>query len=108
MSAAVPQWDVYPNPVAASRDRIPYLVVVQSDLLEGLPTRLVAPLSRSTVEHGWPPRMAPTFDVAGETLRLKAHETGVVTARALRQPVASLRQESHRIVDALDAVISGL
>lgn len=104
----MPQWDVYPNPVAASRDRIPYLVVVQSDLLEGLPTRLVAPLSRSTVEQGWPPRLAPAFEVVGETLRLKAHETGVVLARSLRQPVASLRPDAHRIVDALDAVISGL
>ncbi len=104
----MPQWDVYPNPVLASRERIPYLVVVQSDLLDHLPTRLVAPLSRSAVERGWPPRLAPTFDVAGETLRLKAHETGVVPARALRQPVASLRTDSLRIIDALDAVISGI
>lgn len=104
----MPQWDVYPNPVIASRDRIPYLVVVQSDLLDVLPTRLVAPLSRSAIEQGWPPRMAPTFEVVGESLRLKAHETGVVPTRALRQAVASLRSDSHRIIDALDAVISGL
>jgi toxin CcdB len=102
------QWDVYPNPVAASRERIPYLVVVQSDLLDMLPTRLVAPLSRTEVERGWPRRMAPTFEVAGETLRLKPHETGVVTARALRQPVGNLRPQSHLIIDALDAVVSGL
>lgn len=103
----MPQWDVYPNPALASRERIPYLVVVQSDLLDGLPTRLVAPLSRTDVDRGGPPRLAPAFDVAGESLRLKPHETGVVPARALRQPVGSLRGESHRIVDALDAVISG-
>lgn len=102
------QWDVYPNPTVASRDRIPYLVVLQSDLLELLPTRLVAPLSRSAVERGLAQRLAPSFDVAGESLRLKPHEAGVVPARALRQPVASLRTESHRIVDAFDAVISGL
>lgn len=107
MNHTMPQWDVYPNPAAVSRDRIPYLVVLQSDLLDVLPTRLVAPLSRSDVEHGWPPRLAPAFEVAGETLRLKAHETGVVPARVLRGPVASLRPESHRIVDALDAAISG-
>ena len=38
------QWDVYPNPVVRARDEIPYLVVLQSDLLDALPTRLVAPL----------------------------------------------------------------
>lgn len=102
------QWDVYPNPTAASRDRIPYLVVLQSDLLDLVPTRLVAPLSRSSVERGLPLRLAPSFDVAGETLRLKAQEMGVIPARALRRPVANLRSESHRIVDAIDAVIGGL
>ena len=102
------QWDVYPNPALGSRDRVPYLVVLQSDLLSGLPTRLVAPLSRSTVGSDLPQRLAPSFDVAGESLVLKAHEAGIVPARALRQPVASLRSHAHRVVDALDAVISGL
>jgi toxin CcdB len=50
------QWDVYPNPAQASRDRIPYLVVLQSDLLAQLPTRLVAPLSRSGVAPDALPR----------------------------------------------------
>lgn len=104
----MPQWDVYANPVLASRGRIPFLVVLQSDLLDRLPTRLVAPLSRTALARGWPPRMAPTFEVAGERLRLKAHETGVVPARALREPVSSLRADAQRIIDALDAVISGL
>ncbi len=103
------QWDVIPNPAASSRDRIPYLVVLQSDLLEQLPTRLVAPLSRSEVAAAvMPQRMAPAFRIRGERLVLKAHEAGIVPARALRPPVHNLREESHRLVDALDAVISGI
>ncbi len=103
------QWDVYPNPALASRDRLPYLVVLQSDLLDGLPTRLVAPLSRTRVAaEGMPERMAPLFEVAGEQLSLKAHEAGIVPARVLKQPVSTLRAQSHRLVDALDAVISGI
>ena len=63
------QWDVYPNPVVRARDEIPYLVVLQSDLLEALPTRLVAPLSRSLVAAPrLPQRLAPQFDIAGERL----------------------------------------
>lgn len=104
------QWDVFVNPVPRSRDLLPYLVVLQSDLLEALPTRLVAPLARSKVVAAqWPPRLVPSFEIAGEQLLLlKPHETGTIPTRALRQPVASLRSQAHRIVDALDAVVSGL
>lgn len=103
------QWDVHANPQARSGDDIPYVVVVQSDLLDLLPTRLVLPLSRTAaVAHGMPGRLAPLFDVAGERLRLKPQEAGTLPARALGPALASLRSESHRIVDALDAVVSGL
>lgn len=103
------QWDVHLNPVAKARERIPYLVVLQSDLLSDLPTRLVVPLSRSGVSAvGLPRRLAAVFVVAGESLVLKPHEAGTLEARALGAAVASLRRESHRIVDALDAVVSGV
>jgi toxin CcdB len=103
------QWDVYPNPVARARELIPYLVVLQSDLLSGLPTRLVAPLSRSAIDGSTlPKRLAPAFDVHGQRLVLKPHEAGTIQSRLLAHPVASLKQEAHRIVDALDAVVSGL
>lgn len=103
------QWDVVPNPAASSREHIPYLVVLQSDLLDQLPTRLVAPLSRSGLAAPQlPQRLAPEFRIRGERLVLKAHETAVVPARALPPPVDNLREQSHLLVDALDAVISGI
>jgi toxin CcdB len=103
------QWDVYPNPSERSRARLPYLVVIQSDLLSQLPTRLVAPLSRSEVAPGeLPLRLVPRFRVGDEMLVLKPHEVGSVESRALREPVTSLRAESHRIVDALDTVVAGV
>jgi hypothetical protein len=55
-----------------------------------------------------PQRLAPQFDIAGERLALKAHEAGTLFARGLGRPVASLRAESHRIIDAMDAVVSGV
>jgi toxin CcdB len=103
------QWDVHANPQARSGDDIPYIVVVQSDLLDLLPTRLVMPLSRTTLAGaGMPGRLAPLFDVAGQRLRLKPQEAGTLPVRALGPAVASLRAEAHRIVDALDAVVSGI
>ena len=89
-----------PTRWCARAHEIPYLVVLQCDLLDALPTRLVAPLSRSLVAAPrLPQRLAPQFDIAGERLALKAHEAGTLFARGLLgRPVASLRAESapHR------------
>ncbi len=53
--AVLPHGDVHPKPVAVSRERTPCLGIVQRDLLDGLPTRRVAPLFRSAMDQGWPP-----------------------------------------------------
>jgi hypothetical protein len=39
------QYDVFRNPSGSAADGIPYVVVIQSDLLDGLATRLVMPLA---------------------------------------------------------------
>jgi hypothetical protein len=52
--------------------------------------------------------MTPLFDIGPETLRLVPQEAGAIDAAALRRPVATLRDQSHRIIEALDAVISGV
>ncbi len=103
------QWDVYPNPSTRMREVLPYVVVLQSDLLSWLGTRLVAPLARNVP----PPsstaaRLSPRLEVQGETLTLVVQESAPVDARALRSPVTTLRAEAHRIIDALDMVVSGV
>ena len=103
------QWDVYANSSAASRGEVPYFVDVQSDLLRGVPTRFVMPLMRPGRSlSGLPSRMSPQFEIEGVKLLLVPQEAGPLDSRRLKRPVASLRTESHRIVDALDAVISGV
>jgi toxin CcdB len=39
------QYDVYANPSKSVSDGIPYVVVIQSNLLDALATRLTMPLS---------------------------------------------------------------
>lgn len=103
------QWDVYPNPSASTRGDVPYLVDLQSDLLSGLDTRLVAPLARTQVsQSALPRRLSPGFVIEGVTVVLLPHESGPITARLLKKKVVSLRAHSHDIVGAFDAVISGL
>jgi toxin CcdB len=38
------QYDVFVNPSKSVEDGIPYVVVIQSDLLDGLPARMTIPL----------------------------------------------------------------
>ena len=103
------QWDVHPNPNPRARDDLPYLVDIQSDLLSGLRTRLVVPCAPALLaQPGLPRRMSPEFVVAGRRLLLVPQEAGAIDVGALPRPVASLRAQSHLIVDALDAVISGV
>jgi len=105
----VAQYDVYPNPSPRSREQVPYVVDVQSDLLSALRTRLVMPLTRVAVDLPHPPRrLAPQFSISGERLALQPQAAAGLEARLLRQPVASLAAHAGEIRDALDAVISGV
>ena len=82
---------------------------VQSDLLRRLPTRLVVPLAPLQASApGLPKRMAPRLRLAGRELVLVPHEAGAVQAKVLRKRVATLRAQARLIVDALDALVSGV
>jgi len=103
------QWDVFRNPSARSRDEVPFVVDVQSDLLHAVPTRMVVPLTvpqRSMA--ALPPRLIPQFEVLGRMVQLVPQEAGALPSRTLSLPVATLRDAAHRIIDALDTVANGV
>jgi toxin CcdB len=103
------QWDVYANPNPRMREVLPWVVVLQSDLLDGLDTRLISPLAVTSMRRlDLPARMCPMLEVKGELYALLIQESAPILSRALRHPVANLRDQAHRIVDAIDAVISGI
>lgn len=105
----MPQYDVYPNPNPRSREAVPYVVDVQSGLLDSLPTRLVMPLSRVGARPATVPRrLVPLVSIGGELLALHAHEAAGIDARLLKQSVASVADKAGEIRDALDAVVSGI
>ena len=101
------QYDVYANPNARSREQVPFVVDIQSDLLSAMRTRLVMPLTRVAVDLPLPPRrLSPQFTVDGERLALAPQATAGMDGRLLKQPVASLAAHAGEIRDALGAVIS--
>jgi toxin CcdB len=105
----VAQWDVYANTSLRTRADFPYLVDVQSNLLSGLGTRFVIPLAAdATAVSSSPRRLGPVFEIKGVRVLAVPFEAGPVDSSALRRPVASLREQAHLLIDALDAVISGV
>jgi toxin CcdB len=103
------QFDVYVNPTPAARAGFPYLVELQNAQLRDLPTRLVMPLQRlARPPAGLPRRLVQTVTIAGEALYLAAHQSAAMPARLLRKPIANLAAERSSVLDALDAVISGV
>jgi toxin CcdB len=103
------QFDVYRNANAASRSRIPYLVDVQSDLLEPLATRIVVPLCKPEVLSGKPAeRLNPAFEVEGRRLLMLTPEIAGVPRKALGERVDNLAAKRAQIMAALDLAITGI
>jgi len=103
------QFDVYINPQAGSRQFVPYLVDIQSALIDQLTTRLVVPLSRiGSGAEKLPRRLTSLFEIDGETLALLPHLTAPVQMRLLKKPVMTLLSRADELTAALDAVVSGV
>ncbi|MBE0472818.1 CcdB family protein [Rhodoferax sp.] len=103
------QYDVYVNPQRQSRQFVPFVVDVQSGLIDQLPTRLVLPLSRvGAVMTHLPLNLCPVVRIEGETLTIQPHLAAPVAANQLKTLVANLQSRSGDIAAALDAVLSGI
>jgi len=102
------QFDVYANPQPDSARFVPYVLDVQSALIDQLSTRLVVPLSRVGLQQArLPLNLCPVLDVAGEPLVLMPHLAAPMLVRLLRKPAGSLAHRSAEIMGAMDAVLSG-
>ena len=102
------QFDVYRNPNPASRGRVPYLLDVQSGLLEPLATRVVVPLCRPRVLRGKAAeRLNPVFEVEGRKVFMLTPELSGVPCKAVGERVGNLASERAAIIAALDMVFTG-
>ena len=102
------QFDVYVNPQLGSRGQVPYVLDVQSDLLDALPSRLVLPLmTTGAAPKNVPRNLCPSIEVGGATFVLMPQLAAPVAAKLLRKTVVSVRSRASDISAAMDAVLSG-
>lgn len=96
------RFDVYANP-GSHANTTPYLLDLQSDLLDGLDSRMVIPLR--SLKHfpkvTLPTRLTPILTIEGEDFLLETPKMGAVRQHVLKSPVTSLTQEQAQITAAL-------
>ncbi|MGH8752217.1 MAG: CcdB family protein [Burkholderiales bacterium] len=103
------QFDAYRNPNSTTRTRIPYLLDVQSDLLEPLATRVVIPLCKPGVLKGkTAERLNPIFEIGGKKVVALTPELAGVPAKILGEPISNLASQRSVIIAALDLVFTGI
>ena len=102
------QYDVFVNPSASVARGIPYVVVIQSDLLDALATRMTVPLAVLGFAGKVPTALCPVIVVKGQRLHALAHFAAALPAKTLRRPVDNVAAQASALVAAIDAVLSGL
>ncbi len=100
------QFDVVENPDPVDAAHRPYLLVLQSDLVSGLTSTVVAPLVPRDRMKG-ASRLNPTLPIEGREYWLATHELFAVDQRFLRSKVATLANHRDAIIAALDFIFVG-
>lgn len=103
------QFDVFRNPNLATLTGIPFLLDVQSGLLDHLITRVVVPLARpELIGNKSAKYLNPSIEIQSEEFVMLTQELAAVPARILGAPVASLKDKHVEIIQALDIIFSGV
>jgi toxin CcdB len=101
------RFDVFRNPTGSKSH--PFLVVVQHEVLDRLPTRLVIPLVRKEQLEGLPiTRLNPSWTVERTQVVLLTQQLGAVRAATLTRRVGSLADRRADILGAIDVLLSGV
>jgi toxin CcdB len=104
----VAQFTVYKNKNSRSKSTFPFLVDVQSDLLEPLQTRVVVPLTKvaglakKPVSH-----LTPTLTFDGDAYVLMTPQLAGIARADLGAPAGTLAQERQTILAAIDFLLTG-
>lgn len=97
------RYDVYADP-----EGLGLLLDVQTDLLEGFDTRLVAPLLRQPSSVKPIKRLNPIFEIGVDTTYVMAPQLLVAVPESiLREKKANLAHHHDEIIAALDMIFHG-
>jgi len=102
------QYDVFTNPSKSAADGIPYVVVIQSELLDALATRMTIPLAIFDEQIKVPTALCPIVTIKGKRFHALAHFAAPLPAKSLKRSLANVGSQADALVSAIDTVISGI
>ena len=101
------QFDVCKNPNPESSGHAPYLVVLQSNVLEPIPTCVVAPLLKL---DAFKPitKLNPVFEIESEDFILSTAELAGVRRDVVGEVVCNIEEYRDEIIASLDVLFLGI
>ena len=105
----MPQFTIYKNRNPQTKALFPFLLDVQSPLLDELQSRVVIPMTKSAVLMKKPvSRLTPIISIEGVPHLLVTYQLAAIGQSALGTPVADATDDRAAIIAALDVLITGI
>jgi len=104
----VMQFDVFVNPIAAARRHYPYVLVLQSDFVDGGPEQIVAPLVPRKSLSAIAGRLMPIVVVESSELVVLVPALAGLRRRDLKVRVAALSTARTEVLAAIDLLFFGV
>jgi toxin CcdB len=105
----MPQFTVYKNKNPATRATYPFLLDVQTNLLNDLQTRVVIPLTKASGLTKKPIKnLMPTLLIEGDSYQLLTPQLAGILKSDLGATVANAGMYRDDIISALDFLITGI
>lgn len=101
------QYDICKNPDRSSRQRVPFLLVLQSDLLSPLDTVIVAPVSPERPANAIS-KLNPVVMIENKHYRVSMIELAGVPRSLLGDVVANVARQHTEFVAAIDLLFTGV
>ena len=102
------QFDVFVNPIAAARRHYPFVVVLQSDFVDGARGQIVAPLVPRKSLSAIAGRLTPIVVIKSSELVVLVPALAGVRRGDLKECVASLAPARTEVLAAIDLLFFGV
>jgi toxin CcdB len=103
------QFTVYENKNARTRKAFPYVIDIQSELLDGLQTTVVIPLCKaSQLHHQIIPKLCPMVEINGEKFIALSQQLAGIDRSHLGKAITNLSEYRSQFIAALDFMLSGI
>ena len=101
------QYDICRNANAASRKQVPFVIVLQSDLMQDFKTVVVAPLMTETPATKIS-KLNPVVLAQGRTYRVSMAEMAGVLRSQLGETIANVEDQHAEFVASIDLLFTGI